>query len=88
MKKTPLFLTALSLAVLSGCQNIHSSALQIEKQGSFTVGGRYVTHKGTFSQEKFTSPDGQRAYGDFAYVNYQTPVNAKKYPLIFQHGDA
>lgn len=88
MKKTSLFLTALSLAVLSGCQNIHSSALQIEKQGSFTVGGRYVTHKGTFSQEKFTSPDGQRAYGDFAYVNYQTPVNAKKYPLIFQHGGA
>ncbi|WP_373101129.1 MULTISPECIES: alpha/beta hydrolase [Pasteurellaceae] len=88
MKKTSLFLTALSLAVLSGCQNINSSALQIEKQGSFTVGGSYVTHKGTFSQKNFISPEGQRAYGDFAYVNYQTPVKAKKYPLIFQHGGA
>ncbi|WP_077473804.1 alpha/beta hydrolase [Rodentibacter trehalosifermentans] len=88
MKKTPLFLTALSVTLLAACQSVPSSTLQIEKQGSFTVGGSYVTHKGRFSQKNFLSPNGQRAYGDFAYVNYQIPVNAKKYPLIFQHGGA
>ncbi|WP_252469084.1 hypothetical protein [Actinobacillus suis] len=87
MKRQSTFLfSVLSVAVLSGCQN--SNVLQIEKQGSFSVGGSYVTHKGTFKQENFISPNGQRAYGDFAYVKYQTPVNAKKYPLIFQHGGA
>ncbi|AAU38004.1 alpha/beta hydrolase [[Mannheimia] succiniciproducens] len=88
MMKKSLFLTALSLAILTGCQNVGSQALQIEKQGSFTVGGSYVTHKGTFKQENFIAPEGQRAYGDFAYVKYQTPTNAKKYPLVFQHGGA
>lgn len=85
MKKYLLFAT-LSAVVLSGCQN--GDYLQIEKQGSFTVGGSYVEHKGTFNPDNFISPNGQRAYGDFAYVKYQTPVNAKKYPLIFQHGGA
>lgn len=85
--KTTLLLATLSAVVLTGCQTA-SNALQIEKQGSFTVGGSYVTHKGTFNPEHFISPNGQRAYGDFAYVKYQTPVNAKKYPLIFQHGGA
>ncbi|NEN76339.1 alpha/beta fold hydrolase [Pelistega sp. NLN82] len=88
MKKSSLLLAVLPLAVLAGCQHIPSSTLYIEKQGSFTVGGRYITHKGTFSAENFISPEGQRAYGDFAYVNYQIPVNAKPYPLIFQHGGA
>lgn len=87
MKKT-LFLTALSAVVLSGCQSAGNGNLHIAEQGSFTVGGSYVTHKGSFSQSRFTSPEGQRAYGDFAYVNYQIPVSSKRYPLIFQHGGA
>ncbi len=62
--------------------------ITIAEQGSFTVGGSYVTHEGTFSQENFLSEDGQRAYGDFAYVEYQKPVNARKLPLVFQHGGA
>ncbi|OOF54423.1 hypothetical protein BKK56_09450 [Rodentibacter genomosp. 2] len=62
--------------------------LQITEQGSFTVGGAYVMHEGRFSQENFISPDGQRAYGDFAYVKFQKPVNAKTLPLVFQHGGA
>ncbi|MGX2968056.1 hypothetical protein ACWIW6_08385 [Ursidibacter sp. B-7004-1] len=86
--KTSLFLTALSVSLLTACQSPNTKLLQIEKQGSFTVGGHYVTHTGTFSPENFISPNGQRAYGDFAYVKFQTPVNAKKYPLIFQHGGA
>ena len=62
--------------------------LVIAEQGSFTVGGTYKQHPGTFSQENFTLPEGQRAYGDFAYVEYQKPVKAKRLPLIFQHGGA
>lgn len=80
-------LSALVLA-LSACAAPDAPLLQIEKQGSFTVGGSYVTHSGTFKQENFLAPDGQRAYGDFAYVFYQTPVNAKRLPLVFQHGGA
>ena len=64
----------------------HAAPLSIDKQGSFTIGGSYVTHDGAFRPENFTAPDGQRAYGDFAYVKYQMPVEAKKTPLIFQHG--
>ncbi|MGF6148867.1 Alpha/beta hydrolase family [Kingella potus] len=62
--------------------------ISVAEQGSFTVGGTFVTHQGTFKQENFTAPDGQRAYGDFAYVSYQKAVNPNKYPLIFQHGGA
>lgn len=65
-----------------------ASPITIEEQGSFTVGGRYKQHEGTFTQENFVSEDGQRAYGDFAYVEYQKPEHAKKLPLIFQHGGA
>ena len=65
-----------------------AAPITIEEQGSFTIGGSYVQHDGKFSQENFTSPDGQRAYGDFAYVEYQKPEHAKKLPLIFQHGGA
>lgn len=87
MKKLTL-ITAVSLAFLTACTTAPSGSLNIAEQGSFTVGGSYVTHKGRFNPENFTAPDGQRAYGDFAYVKYQTPVNAKRYPLIFQHGGA
>ncbi|CDF98190.1 alpha/beta hydrolase [Avibacterium paragallinarum] len=80
--------TLILSAVLAFTAYAFASPISIEKQGSFTVGGRYVTHEGQFNQRNFLSPNGQRAYGDFAYVNYQIPVNAKKYPLIFQHGGA
>lgn len=62
--------------------------ITLETQGSFTIGGTSVTHSGEFSMEHFLSPEGQKAYGDHAYVFYQKPVNAKKYPIIFQHGGA
>ncbi|EKU70609.1 alpha/beta fold hydrolase [Selenomonas sp. F0473] len=60
----------------------------LETQGSFAVGGTTVTHPGTFSEEKFLSEDGQKAYGDHAYVFYQIPAHTRKYPLVFQHGGA
>lgn len=82
-------LTAAALALfLAACAHNPSGNIPLAAQGSFTVGGSYVTHPGTFKQDNFIAPDGQRAYGDFAYVKYQTPANAKPLPLIFQHGGA
>ena len=81
-------LVAAGLFVFMSAGAALAAPITIEEQGSFTVGGSYKQHDGTSSQENFTSPDGQRAYGDFAYVEYQKPEHAKKLPLIFQHGGA
>src|SRR4051812_26755441 len=59
--------------------------LTIEDQGSFAVGGTVITNPGTFDHIKRT-PEGQTFHGDHAYVFYQIPVKARKYPLIFWHG--
>jgi len=49
--------------------------LVIAKQGSFYVGGRYVTGQ-----------DGQIMTGQM-YVRYQIPQNLKhEYPIVFIHG--
>lgn len=85
--KKSILAAVVAFSLLAG-STLAAQPLEIEKQGSFTVGGTYVTHPGTFKPENFTSPDGQRAYGDYAYVEYQQPVYAKKLPLIFQHGGA
>ena len=47
----------------------------ISEQGSFTVGGSVVS-----------TNDGGTFHGDHAYVFYQKPVDARKYPLVFLHG--
>lgn len=78
----------ITLGLAFSLSTAFAAPFSIEKQGSFTVGGSYITHDGTFKQENFISPEGQRAYGDFAYVKFQTPPNAKKLPLVFQHGGA
>ncbi|MBN2480702.1 MAG: alpha/beta fold hydrolase [Bacteroidales bacterium] len=57
----------------------------IQKQGSFTVGGSVMTNAGTFDPDKQT-PEGQTFHGDHAYVFYQVPVDARKYPLVMWHG--
>ena len=78
----------LGMYVASPVDAAAKKPLVIAEQGSFTVGGAYKEKPGTFRQENFTAEEGQRAYGDFAYVEYQKPVKAKKLPLIFQHGGA
>ena len=66
--------------------------LVIQEQGSFAVGGTVVTAPGTFDpigQGAYTptpDPKGQTLHGDHAYVFYQTPVNARRLPLVFWHG--
>lgn len=67
-------------------QKMEKKPLMIEEQGSFAVGGKVLTHTGTFNASDITSPDGQTFHGDHAYVFYQKPVNARKYPLVFAHG--
>ncbi|WP_221393607.1 alpha/beta fold hydrolase [Dyadobacter sp. NIV53] len=60
--------------------------LLIEEQGSFTVGGTKVTEPGKFDLNNALKPQGQTFHGDHAYVFYQIPVKARKYPLVFLHG--
>lgn len=60
--------------------------LVIQEQGSFAVGGTVITNPGNYDPLKLMSPDGQTFHGDHAYVFYQVPVSARKYPLVFLHG--
>ena len=62
-----------------------SESLIIKEQGSFTVGGTVLTNPGTFDAIKRT-PEGQTFHGDHAYVYYQIPEDARKYPLVMWHG--
>jgi hypothetical protein len=59
--------------------------IMIQEQGSFAVGGTAIKNPGTFDPFKPT-PDGQTFHGDHAYVFYQIPVKARKYPLVMWHG--
>ena len=59
--------------------------LLIKEQGSFAVGGTVIKNEGKFDYIKRT-PEGQTFHGDHAYINYQIPANARKYPLVFWHG--
>lgn len=80
--------SAVSAYAVSAPSGEKQTPIVLETQGSFTVGGATLTHPGTFSREHFLEPQGQTAYGDHAYVFYQIPVNAKPFPIVFQHGGA
>lgn len=47
----------------------------LSDQGSFAVGGTVLSDR-----------KGRKFHGDHAYVFYQIPENARKYPLVFAHG--
>jgi hypothetical protein len=66
-------------------ENNMQNPLMIQEQGSFAVGGTVLTNPGTFDPYNPTS-DGQTFHGDHAYVFYQIPVKARKFPLVFWHG--
>jgi len=59
--------------------------IQITEQGSFAVGGTVKQNPGTFNTITRT-PEGQTFHGDHAYVFYQVPVKAHKYPIVMWHG--
>ncbi len=60
--------------------------LMIQEQGSFAAGGTVMEKPGTFNPRKPADPAGQTYHGDHAYVFFQKPVDARKYPLVFLHG--
>jgi pimeloyl-ACP methyl ester carboxylesterase len=77
----------LLIAVFSFLSSIQAqdNQLIISEQGSFAVGGTIVSNPGTFDPFNPT-PAGQTFHGDHAYVFYQIPAKARKYPLIMWHG--
>ncbi len=76
----------LFIAVTASAQKAErQKPMVIETQGSFAVGGTVITNPGTFDPYNQT-PAGQTFHGDHAYVFYQIPVKARKYPLVMWHG--
>jgi pimeloyl-ACP methyl ester carboxylesterase len=81
---TKLILLTTSILIFTQCTNKNNSII-IQEQGSFTVGGSVITNSGTFNPYNPT-PEGQTLHGDHAYVFYQIPAKAHKYPLVMWHG--
>jgi len=80
---SPLVLSVSSCAVRK--ERSSAAPLLIQQQGSYAVGGTITTRPGTFDPYHPT-PAGQTFHGDHAYVFYQIPANARKYPLVMWHG--
>ena len=87
MKKFWLIALVLIFPFIASAENYQAQApIVIQEQGSFLVGGGTAKLGGEFNFSDLWSQSGQTAYGDHAYVFYQKPVNARKYPLVFLHG--
>ena len=84
MQLTRLILLTTSILVFTQCANKNNSII-IQEQGSFMVGGSIITNPGVFNPYS-PSPEGQTLHGDHAYVFYQIPADARKYPLVMWHG--
>jgi hypothetical protein len=80
-----IIVSAFITACSSNNERTEKGPLVIQEQGSFTVSGTVITNPGTFDPYNPT-PAGQTFHGDHAYVFYQIPVNARKYPLVMWHG--
>jgi pimeloyl-ACP methyl ester carboxylesterase len=88
--RTVIILSAVTFA-FSACNNTSQSKLLIiREQGSFSVGGTVIQNPGTYDASGFDNfrpyPEGQTFHGDHAYVFYQIPDKARKFPLVFLHG--
>ena len=86
MKK---ILFILIMYIIISCNNIPNlkDKIIIEKQGSFTFGGKILFADGEFEKNTlFPSSNGQTYHCDYGYAFYQIPINAKKYPIVFLHG--
>ncbi len=64
---------------------VQNTPIVLQDQGSFAVGGTFITNAGTFDPVA-TLPDGQTIHGDHAYVQYQIPKNPRKLPMVMWHG--
>lgn len=84
-----LLLALVVAFVMTGCASTPpGNAITIAEQGSFFVAGRRVQAPGTYDPTKSAAgtDEGQSFWIDQMYVQYQVPVNARKYPLILVHG--
>lgn len=90
MKRVTFILVITAMVACTNAKNMkvtnQQEPLVIEEQGSFAVGGIKFTEPGNFEVAEALKPDGQTFHGDHAYVFYQLPQNAHKYPLVFLHG--
>ncbi|MBK7105456.1 MAG: alpha/beta fold hydrolase [Ignavibacteriae bacterium] len=82
LKSLILFLVVI---FISSCNLFNEDQLIIKEQCSFTIGGKIIRNPGKFDPFNPT-PTGQTYRGDHAYVFYQIPDNAHKYPLVMWHG--
>lgn len=81
-----LLLTAgLATATVAMANESNSSLLVIREQGSFAAGGTVIPAREPYNPLK-PQAAGQTLHGDHAYVFYQIPADARKYPLVFLHG--
>lgn len=83
---------ALALASAVGCAAPETertaggaSALVIQAQGSFAVGGTVLKTPGTYNNNTPTA-EGQTFHGDHLYAFYQIPQHAKALPIVMLHG--
>lgn len=86
MKKMFLLSCIIAVAGSGMAQNI-----VIAKQGHFTAGGTMLQREGEYDNSKFVGwatqvETGQSYRADHAYVHYQIPADAKRYPLVYVHG--
>lgn len=88
---TAACLLLLAVMVTQGCERTASTVpnekqpIVVMDQGSFYVGGRVVTNPGTFDPIKL-GPEGETVHGDYAYVQYQIPVDPRDLPLLMWPG--
>jgi len=82
---TTLLLLIFACSKLQAQKAAKSNPISVEQQGSFAIGGTKITNPGTFDPYKPT-PAGQTFSGDHAYVFYQIPTKARKFPLVMWHG--
>lgn len=75
----------LTFAAATSVQAFEKPVL-IAEQGSFAAGGTVVRSDGSFNYRVPSDQSGQSLHGDHAYVFYQKPAKAHKYPLVFLHG--
>jgi len=78
----------LSALALAACSD---GDVSIAEQGGFAVGGTMIQRGGQYDNSKFVGwaqqeETGQSYRADHAFVHYQIPVKANKYPLVFAHG--
>ena len=80
-----VLLMLVAVISFSSCATTKEEHLIIREQGSFAVGGTMIYNPGTFDPYN-PAPEGQTFSGDHAYVFYQIPAKARKYPLVMWHG--